>query len=184
MPSIASEIPAGTLTALTLTGFENITGTLVRAIWDPAGDDGRGAGLIGIRRGDRKDISWYPIPSRHIFIPDGIAYIIELRNITGIVGSYDNRRRGIVISDSDFDRLRRFARADERYFRAQIYFGVPIFTAPDWTFDPLAIAQARFIAGMRIAVVRPLTAVIEQIIDTITRTVDRIVERLTRKDRL
>lgn len=62
---------------------------------------------------------------------------------------------GIVVSETDWATLSEIA-ARDRAARPHLaysgldrpFFGIPIFTAPDWTCDPYLLAQARLIATL------------------------------------
>ncbi|MEP6477829.1 MAG: hypothetical protein ABJB03_00430 [Rhodoglobus sp.] len=81
--------------------------------------------------------------------------LIDLHQYLGIRGQI-NRFQHIVVSESDFKRLvaetsaivgTRWPTAD---YRSPTFTGVPIETAPDWTFDPVRIAWLRILATLMI----------------------------------
>lgn len=57
---------------------------------------------------------------------------------------------GLIVSESDLEVLRIHADPRPEWGpRASPFYGLPVFTAPDWTCEPDLVALARFVATLR-----------------------------------
>lgn len=164
LPASVELIPKGALVLLTLGGYTDVTGRHVRSIWN------RGHGLIGLDRGNPAT-SWYGLPTHQVWISNQDAALLELWAQYGIRGYV--HPRGIVIRESDAGRVSTARpRTLPNRNRVRMFAEVNVIVSPDWTFDPMSVANARLGALWRICFA------------PFYNWVDGIVAGFTRKDRL
>jgi hypothetical protein len=111
---------------------------------------------------------WIPATQRALTIArlrNTARAIEDLKDMTGVTAYGPNRHGHLVIAESDADRIDHATHGLITISTAAAFQpthsgfrGIPITTAPDWTCNPLAVANARMIAtGAKLARLRAIT---------------------------